>query len=154
MRLLPRHRECSADLLGRCGQHDRLGRYVERTQLLAGLIDAQLAVLPSRERFSESDWLSLLRICGAAGAYGRLFSLRFLPSVVVNFLVTDQHLSRSIRFGLETITEALLVISRGRPLAVEAGRRVGRAGARIDYDWPNLPRITHRASQWWTYHAR
>lgn len=52
--------------------------------------------------------------------------------------MTDRRLSRSIRFGLETIAEALRVISRGRPLAVEAGRRVGRAGARIDYDWPNL----------------
>lgn len=116
----------------------RLGRYVERTQLLAALIDAQLAVFPSREHFSESDWLSLLRVCGANGAYGRLFSLKVRPPLVINFLVTDPYLPRSVRFGLRMIIDALDVVSLGEPLAVEAGRRAGRTGARIDFDWPNL----------------
>ncbi len=67
----------------------QLGRFVERTQLLAGLIDAQLAIFPASEQHPESDWLSLLRICGARRAYGRLFSLEVRPATVVNFLVTD-----------------------------------------------------------------
>ena len=116
----------------------RLGRYVERTQLLAALIDSQLAVFPSREHFSESDWLSLLRICGANGAYGRLFSLKVRPPLVINFLVTDPRLPRSVRFGLAMIIDALDVVSLREPLAVEAGRRAGRMAARIDFDWPNL----------------
>ena len=116
----------------------RLGRYVERTQLLAALVEAQLAVFPAREHFSESDWLSLLRVCGANGAYGRLFSLKVRPRLVINFLVTDPHLPRSVRFGLAMIIHALDVVSLGEPLAVEAGRRAGRTAARIDFDWPNL----------------
>lgn len=115
----------------------QLGRFVERTQLLAALIDAQLASFPSGEQPYSSDWLSLLRIFGARGAYGRLFSLEIRPALVIHFLVTDPLLSRSVRFGLEMILKALDVISGGRPLAVEAGRRAGRMASSIDYDWPN-----------------
>ena len=67
----------------------QLGRFVERTQLLADLIDTQLATFPAGEHAPESDWLSLLRICGAPVAYGRRFSLQVRPSLVVRFLVTD-----------------------------------------------------------------
>ncbi len=35
------------------------------------------------------------------------------------------------------MSDALDVISMGRPLSVEAGRRAGRMAASIDYDWPN-----------------
>ena len=115
----------------------QLGRFVERTQLLADLIDAQLATFPAGDQTPESDWLSLLRICGARVAYGRLFSLQVRPSLVVRFLVTDPLFSRSIRFGLGMISEALNVISSGQPLAVEAGRRAGRMVARVDCEWPN-----------------
>ena len=37
----------------------QLGRFVERTQLLADLIDTQLATFPAGEHAPESDWLSL-----------------------------------------------------------------------------------------------
>lgn len=115
----------------------QLGRFVERTQLLADLIDAQLATFPAGEQPPESDWLSLLRICGARVAYGRLFSLQVRPSLVVGFLVTDPLFSRSIRFSLGVISDALGVISAGQPLTLEAGRRAGRLVARIDCEWPN-----------------
>ena len=35
------------------------------------------------------------------------------------------------------ISDALNVISVGRPLTVEAGRRTGRMLAKIDCEWPN-----------------
>ncbi len=115
----------------------QLGRFVERTQLLAGLVGAQLAVFPTAAQHAQSDWLSLLRICRARDAYSRLFSLEARPAAVVRFLITDPLLSCSIRFGLEVIRNALDVISAGRPLSVEAGRMAGRMAASIDCDWPN-----------------
>lgn len=115
----------------------RLGRFVERTQLLADLIAMQLATFPTGKRPPRSDWLSLLRICAAQIAYDRLFSLQVRPPLVVRFLVTDPLLTRSIRHCLGVVSDALNVISVGRPFTVEAGRRVGRMLARIDYEWPN-----------------
>ena len=115
----------------------QLGRFVERAQLLAGLIDAHLAVYPADGPQSDPDWLSLLRICEAQDAYGRLHSLRLEPTSVVDFLVADPRLSHSVRHALAQICAALDAISAGRPLLVEAGRRAGRLAARIDYDWPN-----------------
>ena len=115
----------------------QLGRFVERAQLLAGLIGAQLAVYPVSGPQSDPDWQSLLRICAAQESYGQLHSLRFEPASVVDFLVADPQLSRSIRYALARTCEALDAVSAGRPLRVEAGRRAGRLAALIDYDWPN-----------------
>ena len=115
----------------------QLGRFVERVQLLAALVEAQLAAFPAAEPPVESDWRSLLRICKARVAYSRRHSLRYRPAAVIDFLVADPLLSHSIRFALARVAEALDAVSGRRPLATEAGRRAGRMAARIDYDWPN-----------------
>lgn len=115
----------------------QLGQFVERAQLLAGLLDAQLATFPAGAGPATSDWISLLRICDAQLTYRRLFSIRIQPSAVVRFLATDPLLARSIRYCLGKITNGLDVICAGKPLTVEAGRRIGRMTAGIDYDWPS-----------------
>ena len=115
----------------------QLGCFVERAQLVARLLDAQLAVFPTREYHIESVWRSLLQICDARPAYSRLHSLRFEPLAVVDFIVADPLLSRSIRYALARVWDALDTISSHQPLAVEAGRGVGRMAARLDHDWPN-----------------
>ncbi len=115
----------------------QLGRFVERAQLVAALLEAQLAVFPTGEYHIESVWRSLLQICDARAAYSRLHSLRFEPVAVVDFVVADPQLSRSIRYALARVWDALDTISSRRPLAVEAGRGVGRMAGRLDYDWPN-----------------
>ena len=115
----------------------QLGRFVERAQLLAALVDAHLAVFPTGDPHFESDWRSLLHICEARAAYRGLYSLTFEPNSVVDFLVSDPRLSHSIRYALARISDALDAVSSRPPLAAEAGRRAGRMAARIDYDWPN-----------------
>ncbi|MDE0702112.1 MAG: alpha-E domain-containing protein [Rhodospirillaceae bacterium] len=89
------------------------------------------------DQAADPDWLSLLRICAARDAYGRLHSLHYDPAAVVDFLVADPLLSRSIRYALAQVCAALDAVSAGRPLIAEAGRRAGRLAALIDYDWPN-----------------
>ncbi len=123
----------------------QLGRFVERAQLISALLEAQLAVYPAGgptanqavDQAADPDWLSLLRICAAREAYGRLHSLHYDPAAVVDFLVADPLLSRSIRYALGQVGQALDAVSAGRPLIAEAGRRAGRLAAAIDYDWPN-----------------
>ena len=115
-----------------------LGRFVERAQLVAGLVDAQLSLFPTREAHSESEWGSLLAVCQARDAFRRLHSLQYHPALVVDFLVSDPRLSHSIRYALERIAEQLRAVAERRnSSATLAGqRRVGRLAARLDYDWP------------------
>ena len=103
----------------------QLGRFVERAQLLAALVDAPLAIFPAGELHVESNWHSLLQICEASGAYRRLHSLEYRPSTVVDFLVADELLSHSIRYALARISEALFaIVPEAQPL------RAPRTGAR------------------------
>ena len=114
-----------------------LGRFVERAQLLAALLDAHIAIHPTDNSHGESDWRSLLRICEAHFAYRHLHALDHRPGYMIDFLVADPRLAHSIRHAMARIVDALDAVSGGRPLAVEAGRRAGRMVAGIDYDWPN-----------------
>ncbi len=124
----------------------QLGRFIERAQLIVGLINAQFAVYSVNDSETgldtnsggDTDWLSLLRICAARDSYRRLHSLYYEHGALLNFLVADPQLSRSIRYASAQICQALEAVSGGRPLVVEAGRRAGRLAALIDYDWPNL----------------
>ncbi len=114
-----------------------LGRFVERAQLLAALLDAHIAMHPTGHSHGESDWRSLLRICEAHFAYRHLHALDHRPGRMVDFLVADPRLAHSIRHAMARIVDALDAVSGSRALAVEAGRRAGRMAAGIDYDWPN-----------------
>ena len=120
----------------------RLGRFVERMQLVSALVETQLLLFPTRDLHTESDWGSLLRVCDARAAYQRLRSLDYRPAGVVDFLVADPRLSHSIRYALAQISEALHEVAarREHPSALEATRRVGRMSAEIDYDWPERDR--------------
>ena len=116
----------------------QLGRFVERAQLVAALVEAQLALSPTDRPHAEPEWDSLLRVCNAYEAYRRLYSLEYRPASVVDFLVADRRLSHSIRYALARVAEELAGAAARRepPRAVEAARHVGRMAARLDYDWP------------------
>lgn len=113
----------------------QLGRFVERVQLLAALIEAQLTVFALDEAHIESEWRSLLQVCEARGTFSRRYSLEYQPVNVINFLVSDLRLSRSVRYALARIVEALEHVSEKRP-ALEARRLAGHMAAYIDFDWP------------------
>ena len=115
----------------------QLGRFVERAQFLAALVDAHIALFPTGAPDGDSDWRSLLRICEARFAYRHLYSLEHSPTRMVDFLVADPALAHSIRYALGRIVEALDAVSSGPPLQIEAERRAGRMAAGIDHDWPN-----------------
>ena len=118
----------------------QLGRFVERVQSTAALMDAHIALFPTDAPDCEADWLSLLWISEAHFAYRRLYSLERSPSRMVDFLVTDPSLSHSIRHALGRIVDALDAVAVGPALKIEAERRAGRMGASSDHDWPDRDR--------------
>ena len=69
----------------------QLGRFVERVQQMAALLQAQLEVFPPDQPHVETDWRSLLQIGFARVAYSRLHSLDFQPAGVIDFLVADRN---------------------------------------------------------------
>ena len=115
----------------------QLGRFVERAQRVAALMDAHIALFPTAAPDGDADWLSLLWVCEAHFAYRRLYSQGLRPTSMVDFLVADPSLSHSIRHTLGRIVEALEAVAAGPPLQIEAERRAGRMAASIDLAWPN-----------------
>ena len=125
----------------------RLGRFIERAQLLAVLVNVQIELYPTDDHHHESDWRSLLQICEAEFAYRRLYPLKHGQRRIVDFLVVDPRLAHSIRHALAEMIGALDVVSGGSPLESAAGRRAGRIASRIDHDWPERDRDDDAATR-------
>ena len=83
------------------------GRFVERVQLVAALLDSQLLVDQPDDPDALADWESLLQICQARGTFRRFHSLHYEPSQVIDILVSNPLLVHSIRHALARIDEAL-----------------------------------------------
>ena len=114
----------------------KLGRFVERAQLVAALVDAHIAVFPSDNRESEWEWRSLLAVCEAHFAYRHLYPLEHRPNRILDFLVADARLAHSIRHSLLTITESLTAVSGNHAAQAKVTKRAAGMAKSIDRDWP------------------
>ena len=136
----------------------RLGRFIERAQLRAALLLAQLAAGRTQGETSDADWTSLLRSCQAFDAYKRSYSVEIQPDQVLDLLVTDPLLPGSLYRALDALAAELAAIgartNARTGAAVEsfvsfvppganastgaaAERLAGRLCALIRYDWPD-----------------
>lgn len=117
----------------------QLGRFVERLQIIASLLDAQIEVYPTDSEYSDSDWNSLLKICEARLAYSRLYSLAYQPDTIVNFLVSDPQLSHSIRYALTYVVNELGSVTEigSRFNVQQLQQQVESLMKQVDDDWPN-----------------
>ncbi len=91
----------------------QLGRFIERVQLVASLLSAQISVDKGSRIFDESSWLSVLKVCEARVAYFRVYSLAYESTRVLDLIVRDPVLPNSIRFSLDKISESLSVVADG-----------------------------------------
>lgn len=131
----------------------QLGRYVERAQLSAALLLAQISLADGGDDEdkdmdadadsdggpdSEAAWASLLRINHAFEAYVRQHGVTVLPDAVIDLLATDPLLPNSLYRSLEIAAAQVSEISPGpNPEANAAVRRaVGRLCALLLYVWP------------------
>ena len=106
----------------------RLGRFIERAQLLAALLSAQLATGRRTGDVSGADWTSLLRACHAFDAYERSHGVEIRPDRVLDLLVTDPRLPGSLHRSLNTAARELAAIgpSPDPRAGAEAGALAGR----------------------------
>lgn len=134
----------------------QLGRYIERAQLSAALLLAQINLTTDRadvadddadldadfyddhDPASESEWASLLRVNHALEAYVRQHGVTVLPDPVIDLLATDPLLPDSLYRSLEIAAAQVSAISPGpNPEANAAVRRAaGRLCAILLYVWP------------------
>ena len=117
----------------------QLGRYIERAQLVGGLLLAQLDMEAADEEYAEADWTTLLRAYHAFEAYHRVYSVEIIPRQALNLLVTDPLLPASIRHALDGVATELAALSDGQDADVSAATRrlAGRASAMLNYEWPD-----------------
>jgi uncharacterized alpha-E superfamily protein len=96
-------------------QFIQLGRYVERTDALAALIETHLKrVAAPVDQAVESgeylEWVGLLRACVAFEAYCKVYTAEIRPLRVAEFLLLNADFPHSVRFSVDRVNAALHVI--------------------------------------------
>ena len=117
----------------------RLGLFIERAQLLAALLLAQIATGRWLDTAPETGWTSLLRAVRAFDAYRRRYSVEVRPNQVLELLATDPQLPGSLYRSLEALASELAALGPAPDArsGAAAERLTGRLCALIRYEWPD-----------------
>jgi uncharacterized alpha-E superfamily protein len=96
-------------------QYIQLGRYVERTDTLAALMETHFKrVAQPADQAVESaeylEWVGLLRACVAFEAYCKAYTAEVRPLRVAEFLLLNPEFPHSVRFSVDRVNAALHVI--------------------------------------------
>ncbi len=91
----------------------QLGRYVERCQLSASVLLAQISAREREDESFDADWANLLHVFHAFDAYVHTYSVVVLPDQVLDLIVTDGMLPGSVRRSLDTVAAVLEAIGPG-----------------------------------------
>ena len=116
-----------------------LGRYTERAQLIIALLLAHLATMRRPEEDGEAagaDWSSLLRVCQAVDAYRRRHGAEVRPARVIDLLVNDPLVPRSLCHAIETASAELHALPLGPGPTADARRLAHQVRATLLHDWP------------------
>src|SRR5262249_38598120 len=108
-------------------------KYLERADKTLRILDAHAHLLSNRTNpgdlpLSSLQWAGVLRCCQAYEAYQKLYVGRIEPESIVEFLLLNASFARSVRFCLESASQALTAIEgqpSGRGLS-KADRILGR----------------------------
>lgn len=122
----------------------RMGRFIERAQLTIALILAHTAAIRSTGDSFNDDWSSLLRICQAVDAYRYRYGVAIEPDRVLDMLVTDERLPRSLMSGLGVVADELTAIQAGARASAEALALVLSLTDAVRRDWPDHPDLERR----------
>ena len=131
---------CASSMRRDAGWHFmRIGRFIERAQLVGSLLEAHCANVKDTAE-EESDWAGLLRACNAFEAYCQLHGAQVGRDKVLGFLVYDVELSYSLRFAVNRLRTSLETVDppvRGR-LPGEPYEIVGRLDSALSHHMVNL----------------
>ncbi len=115
-------------------QFIQLGRYIERAEAMAALLDVYFGSLMSAERGQSNpleflEWVGLLKSCTAFEAYCKVYTASVQPERTFEFLLLNADFPRSLRFSADMIEVATRAI--GRASGGRAGSRVDRLAGRL-----------------------
>ena len=91
----------------------QLGCSMERSQLLASLLLAHLLSEVSAEEVREDDWATLLRAYHATETYNRKHSVEVFGDKVLELLLNDSMLPRSLRCSIDQLSAGLSGLKPG-----------------------------------------
>lgn len=117
----------------------QLGRYVERTDVLAKLIGTHFSRLPyALDQTVESEeyleWVGLLKSCTAFEAYCKKYTAELRPLRVAEFLLLNPEFPHSVRFSVDMIHAALTAIGNlTERRAEQPVRLAGRLRATLSF---------------------
>ena len=121
-------------------QFIRLGRYLERAMATAWMLDSHFgmrgtgaAAEPNPDEFVA--WSALLRMSNSYEPYCKIHTVELRPQWILQFLLLNPGLPRSIRFAAEQIQAAAtaITIATGATNAAEIRRLTGRLAADLSY---------------------
>jgi uncharacterized alpha-E superfamily protein len=93
-------------------QFIQMGRFMERVQATARLIDLHFAEFfrPSAEAMNASqhmEWIGLLRSCTAFESYCKVYTADLRPERVAEFLLLNAEFPHSVRFAVNQLRKSL-----------------------------------------------
>ncbi len=121
-------------------QFIRLARALERAMATAWLLEAHFGMKgtdlsddPSPDEFVA--WAALLRMCNSFEPYCKIHTVELRPKWILQFILLDQNLPRSIRFAANEVQSAVTAIAHatGAADATHVRRLAGRLAADLSF---------------------
>ena len=126
----------------------QLGRFTERAQSTISLLLAQLTLVGAQPQASvDGDWTSLLRACQAFDAYTRCYGAEIGADRVLDLLVSDVLLPRSLCRALEMAAAELDAAALGPGPTAEARQMANDLSAATRRRWSTRPTLDDRADR-------
>lgn len=119
-------------------QFIQVGRFMERVQATARLIDLHFAeFFRSSEGMNATEhmeWIGLLRSCTAFEAYCKVYTADLRPERIAEFLLLNAEFPHSVRFAVEELRKSLEAVhaTTGRQQD-RLGKLAGRLTAALSY---------------------
>ena len=119
----------------------RVGKNLERAGSILNLLRAHAESLAIREKGESAtagnylEWAGMLRSCSCFEAYCREYTADLNARRIVEFLLFDEEMPRSVRFCIDTLQRDLNAISKvtGRKRDTPLSRAAGKLRAQMDY---------------------
>ncbi|HEX8463366.1 MAG TPA: alpha-E domain-containing protein [Abditibacterium sp.] len=123
---------------GEAWQFIRIGRALERVGATVRLLQAHCPSLGLSEGGMESylEWVGLLKSCTCFEAYCKQYTAEMKPRAIIEFLLLDDEMPRSVRFGTDRLEAALEAVAEDtgrRTKDTRLLRAAGRLRARLDF---------------------
>ncbi len=127
---------------GQAWQFIRVGRDLERVGATVRLLQAHCPTLGMDDGDSENylEWVGLLRSCTCFEAYCKQYTAEMQPRRILEFLLLDDEMPRSVRFCTERIERVIGAVAEdtGRQAKnTKLVRAAGKLRSRLDFSSVN-----------------